>query len=847
MTPAALTLAGQAWLIPAIAALAGAALVVLWSYGRGPVASPALRIAGPTLKLLGLATLLFCLLEPLWSGQRARPGANILAILADDSQSLQVHDASVTASRGAAMTRRLDPASLPEGDWQNRLAENFELRRYAFGSRLQNVPNFRSLTFEGRSSALGTSLKTLVDRFRGRPLAGILVFTDGNATDLPTGLPEIPGLPPVYPVVVGDQNATRDLALLRTTVAQSAFEDAPVSVQAEASADGFRGEPVVAQIVDPSGKVVKEESQAVRRDHEALPIRFQFKPEKPGVSFYQVRIAHRAEASRVTPATAGGSPTAASPATEPPAKSDPTDSAASSPPSREATLVNNARVFAVDRGRGPYRILYVSGRPNWEFKFLRRAIQEDPQLDLVALIRVARREPKFDFRGRAGETSNPLFRGFGDQSPDAVERYDQPVLVALNTRDEVELRKGFPTTPEDLFGYHALVIDDLEAAFFTAEQSALLQRFVSERGGGLLMLGGAESFREGGYHRTPIGEMLPVYLDRPAEDAPEGPLRFDLAREGWLETWARVRDNEAAQRQSLDAMPEFGVANRVRGAKPGASIIATARDARNRTTPALVIQRFGRGRTAALTLGDLWRWGLRDAIAHADMDRLWRQSLRWLVTNTPEKVEVAAEPIPGDPNGAVQVEVRLRDATFQPLDNASVFLEIEHVTFRATAEPPAAQSPTPPPTPATATTPASSNASPNAIRLRAEPSGSEAGVYTATFVPRLAGGFRATAVATNANGLEHGRAETGWSTDLAAEEFRSLVPNLPLLEALARATGGEVLRPDALDDFARRLPARQAPVMEAWAQPAWHTPWLFAFALACLLAEWGLRRWKGLP
>src|SRR5207253_10034091 len=104
--------------------------------------------------------------------------------------------------------------------------------------------------------------------------------------------------------------------------------------------------------------------------------------------------------------------------------------------SEEATLANNRTVLVVDRGRGPYRILYVAGRPNWEFKFLNRAVQEDDQLQLVGLIRVARREPKFNFMGRPGETSNPLFRGFGNQAPEEVERYDRPVLIRLNTRDE---------------------------------------------------------------------------------------------------------------------------------------------------------------------------------------------------------------------------------------------------------------------------------------------------------------------------------------------------------------------------------------------------------------------------
>ena len=61
----------------------------------------------------------------------------------------------------------------------------------------------------------------------------------------------------------------------------------------------------------------------------------------------------------------------------------------------------------VDRGGGPYRVLYVCGRPNWEFKFLRRALSEDEQVELVGLVRIARREPKFSFRSKAGEAADP--------------------------------------------------------------------------------------------------------------------------------------------------------------------------------------------------------------------------------------------------------------------------------------------------------------------------------------------------------------------------------------------------------------------------------------------------------
>ena len=57
-------------------------------------------------------------------------------------------------------------------------------------------------------------------------------------------------------------------------------------------------------------------------------------------------------------------------------------------------------------------------------------------------------------------------------------------------------------------------------SFLAPDQAALLQKFVSERGGGFLMLGGMECFQEGKYQRTPIGDMLPVYLDRMEEAKP---------------------------------------------------------------------------------------------------------------------------------------------------------------------------------------------------------------------------------------------------------------------------------------------------------------------------------------
>ena len=786
---AVLTFSADGWRLPTLIALGLGALAVLWSYRQA--AASARRWPCAALKLAGLVLLALCVLEPQWTTPRARPGANLFAVVADNSQGLQITDAGASQTRAAQLAGLLDAS---RQQWPQTLADAFDVRRYAFDTRLQTAADFSTLAYDGRASALGAALETVSTRFQGRPLAGVLLFTDGNATDWAALPAQLPALPPVYPVVIGGEGPSCDLSIQQATAAQTAFEDAPVTVAAEIAGVGAAGEKFLARLIDERGQAAQSQTLTVPREGPAAA-RFQIKPDQAGLSFYKLETRLTDEA-----ATPGGH-------------------------SREATLANNQRVLVVDRGQGPYRVLYVSGRPNWEYKFLQRALKADREIDLVALLRIAKREPKFDFRGRAGESSNPLFRGFGNQAREEAGSYDQPVLVRLNTRDETELSAGFPSTAEELFGYHAVILDDVEAAFFTAEQAALAQRFVSERGGGFLMLGGMESFAEGGYHRTPIGEMLPAYLDRTAAAgaAPRGGLAFDLDREGWLQSWARLRETEADERARLDAMPPFRVLNPVRGVKPGAGVIAVAKDGQGQPAPALMAQRFGHGRTAALTVGDFWRWGMRSAEARQDYDKAWRQLVRWLVSDVPSRVDVAARPAGDSAPGAARLQARVRDAAFKPVESASVKIEIEPVTFGAPADESAR------------------------LTLTAEPSLEEPGLFEAVYVPRQTGGFRARAVALNAAGAEEGRAECGWSADPAADEFRSLTPNTHLLSALAQRTGGRIIKASELDAFAQSLPSEKAPVTELISKPVWHTPWVFLLAMACLVAEWGWRRIQGLP
>ncbi|WP_422927742.1 glutamine amidotransferase [Singulisphaera sp. PoT] len=780
------------WLWVALGLLGVAAIAILLSYARrSGTASPRIRLLCALLKTLGIAALAICLLEPLLTGSKPKSGANAFVVLADNSQSLGIRDEKADRSRGDLLKDRL----AKEAPWRTRLGQDFDTRNYLFDTHLRATDGFEALAFDGESSTLNASLAALSRRFKGLPLAGVLLFTDGNRTDAGEIDVDALGLPPIYPVIPPSNGASKDVGLQNVSISQTNFESAPVALRADVNASGFAGESIVAAVTDESGRDVERQEATASSDGKPLSFRFQFRPEHEGINFYRVRAFPARDETAMKQAEAN-----------PPGTT------------REQTLANNSRLVVVDQGSEPYRILYVGGRPNWEYKFLRRSLDEDKQVQLVGLLRIALRQPKFDFRDPRDQSTNQFFKGFDNPDAETAERQDQPVLVRIGTEDAAELRDGFPKTAEELYRYHAIIIDDLESGFFTQDQLTLIRSFVARRGGGLLMLGGPNSFADGKYDRTPVGDILPVYLNARTPASPSGPdetFRLVLTREGWLQPWVRMRKTEDEEKARLASMPGFHTMSKVGQIKPGAVVLSEVQEGSGQTIPALVAQQFGKGHVAALMIGDLWRWGLRrEKVEESDLERSWRQTVRWLVADVPNRVEASVNPKPEAPS-AVSVVVKVNDGEYRPLDNAKVTLKIVHA------------------------------GSPD-LTIEAEPVGNEAGTYVATYVAKQPGAYRVVASATAPDGSQLGEKTAGWAAQPAADEFARLEPDRDFLKKLAAKTQGEVVEADQLDSFVKSLPSRKVPLTEPWTSPLWHQPLYFLIAIICLTAEWGLRRINGL-
>ena len=146
----------------------------------------------------------------------------------------------------------------------------------------------------------------------------------------------------------------------------------------------------------------------------------------------------------------------------------------------ERNTINNAQFRTVQVPEDRRRILYVEGEPRWEYKFIRRALEEDSPIRLASLLRT---------------TPNKFYR--------------------QGVENEAELADGFPQERDALFAYDGLIIGSFAAAELTEEQQTWVRDFVSERGGSLLMLGGRRGLADGGWANSIVAEVLPAQLPRP--------------------------------------------------------------------------------------------------------------------------------------------------------------------------------------------------------------------------------------------------------------------------------------------------------------------------------------------
>ncbi|MFA5907167.1 MAG: glutamine amidotransferase [Vicinamibacterales bacterium] len=585
----------------------GTALVLAWlAYARVPVAlTRSMRLLLAGLRALTLMLLIAILLRPVVLVPPAAARNSLLPVLVDVSRSMRLTDADGPS--------RLDRAREIVRDLEARLSGEYRLEVLTFGEALA-PGHIDHMAATARRSDLSGALADLADRHRRDRVAGVIVLSDGGDTapqerDASARLVDAP----VLAVGIGATAPPRDREVGNLTAGEPLLPGASIDLSVSATSTGFGKDPVELR-VSANGRPI--EVRRVNPPADGAPIHevFTVSPAADAATVYSVEI----------PMADG-----------------------------ELAAENNLRSVLVPAQTGRRKILIVEGAPGYEHTFLKRALAQDPGLDVDAVVR----------------------KGQSDDGRDTFYVQAAAGRVAA-------LAGGYPSKRSELFAYDAVIFGNIEADFFTRDQLELTAAFVAERGGGLLVLG-ARSFDRQGLSGTPLEEVLPIDLtDRRASVAlaantfaPALPNTAALTPDGALHPATRLAVTEADSRQRWAQLPALASVAPLGGPRPGAQVLVVAMSAGGSPQPLIAAQRYGQGRSMVFAGEASWRWRMLRPATDQSYETIWRQLARWITAGAAAPVSIAAM-TPTVPGVTERIAVTVRNGDFAPVADAEVSLAV---------------------------------------------------------------------------------------------------------------------------------------------------------------------------
>jgi len=585
-----------------LAILLAAAGLWFWVHrnASGPSRLGSLRSTAVWLLQTLMASLLLLMLwHPALSVATLRRQQNIVAVVVDDSASMAQADEANGATREAAATQALNSGLL------NSLKDKFQVRLYKLGDHLERFDKLEQLTASAPATHIGEGLKQVVEDAASLPIGAVILASDGadnsGGVDLETMSEFRRQRIPIHTIGFGREKAQKDVELSDAQIPSRALPDSRLAAQVSFHQEGFKGER--AKITLREGKKILAQKDVTLKDD--------------GV-----------EQTEAVPFNAGS---AAVHVIE----------AAVEPLPGETNVKNNVLTRLVNVDNRKPRILYLEGEPRWEFKFLRRAVEDDATIDLVTILRT---------------TQNKIYRQ-GIANPD-------------------ELKDGFPNKVEELFAFDGVIIGSVDAPYLTPNQQTLMKDFVDRRGGGLLFLGGKDSLADGGWKQSADVDLIPTILPDRKNTFVRVGANVELTAAGKDSLITRMEEDPAKNVERWKKLPYVMNFQDPGQPKPGATVLVDGLPMSGGRVPLLITQNYGRGRTALFATGGSWRWQMLQPVADKSHEMFYQQLLRWLVSDTPRRVIASTPKQSIADESKVTLRADVRDRTYLPASDATAEVHV---------------------------------------------------------------------------------------------------------------------------------------------------------------------------
>ena len=551
---------------------------VAYRYTVPPVSGP-LRTTLILLRALGLFLLVLILGEPLLSLVFHRTEKPVLALLLDQSKSMTIRDKS--GDRKEVVLNLMESQTLRD------VLSNADVVYGVFDTKTRLLASFArdSVAFKGEGTDIGGALRQLKAMTQERNLQGVLLMTDGNSTTGSSALAEAEELGvPVSAVGIGDTTVPQDVVLQRVIANTITYVGTKVPVNVTLKSSGFTNERVEVTLHD----------GGTMRDQKTITL-------EPGIRQYEVPLSFMPDSDGTKKITVEVSQLPG-----------------------ELSTQNNRSSLYVKVLKSKMRIALFAGSPNADVAAVRRALQEDDNIEVKTYIE----------------------RGNG------------------------QFYEGIPTQ-QDFRDIECLIL----AGYPGAASSLSVLRMLADQcaaGKGLLfILSRTTDFRK----LDILSAALPFVV--PQQQGEEAQTFFTIAD-------AQRNNPILRSLPSPDVWsklaPAFVLDEPVQ-AKPESEILALGRIQTVTTNEPLFISRHvNRSKSLALTCYGLWRWKTyAEGVPGSErlLENLISNSVRWLVTREDEKpvqVRPSKEMFTG--SEPVEFTAQVYDENYQPMSEAEVSLSV---------------------------------------------------------------------------------------------------------------------------------------------------------------------------
>lgn len=609
------------------------------------------------------------------------------------------------------------------------------------------------------------------------PLAAVIMLTDGrdNAHEDPARLlaqVRASGVP-VYPVVIGSQERPKDLAISGIDSPGTVYQDDHPLAKVTLRTAGYEGQPLTVEL--------RRAVDGATGEEESLD-------EPPLLT------------QTVTPT--GSSATVEFPldATEIGRQRYLVSTAVQAGETRDD---NNSKPFSFHVVDDEADVLLLEGEARWEFRYLDAALKRDEH---VKLEKVVFRQP---YMGVLPDTFFPR---------------------TLNLPANVDALSETP------FGeFDALIIGDVASHHLTVDGWKLVDRFVREEGGTLVLIAG-KSHMPLAYSSPILDQLLPIenlsVIESKGADQTGPPIdrgfHLQLTPDGDAETMLQFDADEIENKRIWATLP--GHMWGLRGvAKPGCTVWATALRAgeqpdlqSERENAVIVHQYLGAGQVLWIGVDSTWRW--RHRVGDEYHHRFWGQLSRWAADF---KATAGNEFVRFGPERPT-IELG-EDALFRARWTEQFLRRFPDL--KARVEVTSIEDPDGPPV----------------MTVELTPTETRPLVHEGRAAGLDSGEYRIRLVVENADLGDAEVVSEVAVTERVTSELSELTANRDLLQQIADATGGELFFPDQLD----RLPQLFEGVRETEQirdEVSLWDHWLTLVVFCGLMGtEWVLRKLNGLP